>query len=37
MTTGVPHVVTNVDRLGNSSHPTGLSLPELTHAWDVFE
>ena len=31
-------VVTNVDRYeSDPSHPTGLWLSELTHAWDVFE
>lgn len=30
------HVVSNVAHFDNSSHPTGLWLSELTHAWDVF-
>ncbi len=33
----VLHVVTNVDRYGDSDEPTGLWLSELTHAWDIFE
>lgn len=33
----VLHVVTNVDQYEDPSHPTGLWLSELTHAWDVFE
>lgn len=31
------HVVTNVAHYDDSSHPTGLWLSELTHAWHVFE
>lgn len=31
------HVVTNVGHYDDPSHPTGLWLTELTHAWDVFE
>ncbi|MBB3037049.1 type 1 glutamine amidotransferase domain-containing protein [Hoyosella altamirensis] len=31
------HVVTNVDHYDDPSHPTGLWLSELTHAWHVFE
>ncbi|MFC0672992.1 type 1 glutamine amidotransferase domain-containing protein [Brachybacterium hainanense] len=31
------HVVTNVDRYDDRSHPTGLWLSELAHAWEVFE
>jgi len=30
------HVVSNVSHFDNPSHPTGLWLSELTHAWDVF-
>lgn len=30
------HVVTNVDRYGETEHPTGLWLSELAHAWAVF-
>lgn len=30
------HVVTNVSHFDDPSHPTGLWLSELTHAWDVF-
>ncbi|MBA8989417.1 putative intracellular protease/amidase [Curtobacterium pusillum] len=30
------HVVTNVGQYDDPSHPTGLWLSELTHAWDVF-
>lgn len=37
MSKRVLHVVTNVDRYGDSEHPTGLWLSELTHAWHVFE
>lgn len=38
MTKRILHVTTNVDRYENEpSHPTGLWLSELTHAWDVFE
>lgn len=31
------NVVTNVDHYDDPSHPTGLWLSELTHAWHVFE
>ncbi|MDR2279453.1 MAG: type 1 glutamine amidotransferase domain-containing protein [Gordonia sp. (in: high G+C Gram-positive bacteria)] len=31
------NVVTNVAHYDDPSHPTGLWLSELTHAWDVFE
>ncbi|KAK5789757.1 hypothetical protein VI817_008880 [Penicillium citrinum] len=31
------HVVTNVAHYDDPSHPTGLWLSELTHAWHVFE
>lgn len=31
------HVVTNVGHYDDPSHPTGLWLSELTHAWHVFE
>ncbi len=31
------HVVTNVAHYTDPSHPTGLWLSELTHAWHVFE
>ncbi|MCD9028579.1 type 1 glutamine amidotransferase domain-containing protein [Luteimonas sp. BDR2-5] len=31
------HVVSNVAHYDDPSHPTGLWLSELTHAWDVFE
>ncbi|RVX66605.1 hypothetical protein B0A52_09356 [Exophiala mesophila] len=31
------NVVTNVAHYDDPSHPTGLSLSELTHAWQVFE
>jgi putative intracellular protease/amidase len=30
-------VVTNVGHYDDASHPTGLWLSELTHAWEVFE
>lgn len=30
------HVVTNVSHYDDASHPTGLWLSELTHAYDVF-
>lgn len=30
------HVVRNVSHYADPSHPTGLWLSELTHAWDVF-
>ncbi|OBT60993.1 hypothetical protein VE03_09730 [Pseudogymnoascus sp. 23342-1-I1] len=31
------NVVTNVSHYDDASHPTGLWLSELTHAWQVFE
>lgn len=31
------NVVTNVGHYADASHPTGLWLSELTHAWQVFE
>jgi len=31
------HVVTNVAHYDDPSHPTGLWLSELAHAWEVFE
>ena len=38
MTQTILHVVTNVDSYdGDQSHPTGLWLTELTHAWEIFE
>jgi putative intracellular protease/amidase len=36
MTKRIIHVVTNVAHFDDPSHPTGLWLSELTHAWDVF-
>jgi len=36
MTQRILHVVTNVAHYADPSHPTGLWLSELTHAWDVF-
>lgn len=30
------HVVTNVAHYDDPTHPTGLWLSELTHAWDIF-
>ncbi|WP_411037247.1 type 1 glutamine amidotransferase domain-containing protein [Shinella sp. BYT-45] len=33
----VLHIVSNVAHYDDPSHPTGLWLSELTHAWDVFE
>lgn len=36
MTKRIVHVVSNVAHYADPSHPTGLWLPELTHAWDVF-
>lgn len=35
--TRILHVVTNVGHYDDPSHPTGLWLSELSHAWDVFE
>lgn len=37
MTRRILHVVTNVAHYDDPSHPTGLWLSELAHAWDVFE
>ncbi|WP_030159756.1 type 1 glutamine amidotransferase domain-containing protein [Glycomyces sp. NRRL B-16210] len=37
MTKRILHVVTNVGHYDDPSHPTGLWLSELTHAWAVFE
>lgn len=37
MTRRILHVVTNVAHFDDATHPTGLWLSELTHAWDVFE
>lgn len=37
MTKRILNVVTNVGHYEDSSHPTGLWLSELTHAWHVFE
>ncbi|MGD9695781.1 MAG: type 1 glutamine amidotransferase domain-containing protein [Thermoleophilia bacterium] len=37
MTTRILNVVTNVGHYDDPSHPTGLWLSELTHAWRVFE
>ncbi|MFF4342935.1 type 1 glutamine amidotransferase domain-containing protein [Kitasatospora sp. NPDC001540] len=37
MTKRVLNVVTNVAHYDDPSHPTGLWLSELTHAWHVFE
>jgi len=36
MTKRILHVVSNVAHYDDPSHPTGLWLSELTHAWDVF-
>jgi len=36
MSKRILHVVTNVSHYADPSHPTGLWLSELTHAWDVF-
>lgn len=36
MTKRILHVVTNVAHYDDESHPTGLWLSELAHAWDVF-
>lgn len=36
MTRRILHVVTNVAHYADPSHPTGLWLSELTHAWHVF-
>lgn len=37
MTKRILHVVTNVAHYDDPSHPTGLWLSELAHAWEVFE
>lgn len=37
MTKRILNVVTNVSHYDDASHPTGLWLSELTHAWDLFE
>lgn len=37
MNASILHVVTNVGHYDDASHPTGLWLSELTHAWEVFE
>ncbi len=37
MTKRILNVVTNVAHYDDASHPTGLWLSELTHAWHVFE
>ncbi|RMI28058.1 type 1 glutamine amidotransferase domain-containing protein [Nocardia stercoris] len=37
MTKRILNVVTNVGHYDDPSHPTGLWLSELTHAWQVFE
>lgn len=37
MTKRILHVVTNVSHYDDASHPTGLWLSELAHAWHVFE
>ncbi len=37
MTKRILNVVTNVSHYDDPSHPTGLWLSELTHAWHVFE
>nr|WP_300146190.1 type 1 glutamine amidotransferase domain-containing protein [Propionicimonas sp.] len=37
MTRRILHVVTNVGHYDDPSHPTGLWLSELTHAWEVFD
>ena len=37
MTKQILNVVTNVGHYEDPSHPTGLWLSELTHAWHVFE
>ncbi|MEU2176884.1 type 1 glutamine amidotransferase domain-containing protein [Nocardia sp. NPDC019219] len=37
MTKRILNVVTNVGHYDDPSHPTGLWLSELTHAWHVFE
>jgi putative intracellular protease/amidase len=37
MTKRILNVVTNIGHYDDPSHPTGLWLSELTHAWHVFE
>lgn len=37
MTKRILNIVTNVGHYDDRSHPTGLWLSELTHAWHVFE
>jgi putative intracellular protease/amidase len=37
MTKRILHVVTNVSHYDDPTHPTGLWLSELAHAWAVFE
>ena len=37
MTKRILNVVTNVGHYDDPSHPTGLWLSELTHAWEVFD
>ena len=37
MSRSILHVVTNVGHYDDPSHPTGLWLSELAHAWQVFE
>lgn len=37
MTARILHVVTNVAHYDDPTHPTGLWLSELAHAWEVFE
>jgi putative intracellular protease/amidase len=37
MTRRILHVVTNVAHYDDPTHPTGLWLSELTHAYDLFE
>lgn len=37
MTRRILHVVTNVAHYDDPSHPTGLWLSELAHAWEVFQ
>ena len=36
MATRVLHVVTNVGHYGDDTHPTGLWLSELSHAWGPY-
>ncbi|MBB3173909.1 putative intracellular protease/amidase [Endobacter medicaginis] len=36
MSRHIVHVVSNVAHYDDPSHPTGLWLSELTHAWDIF-